>query len=474
MPAVADSSYRKTWPTTVLLTLCFTLSYMDRHVLSLLVEPIKASLKLSDAQIGLSQGLSFSVFYVLASLPLARWIDRGHRPRIISLCIAIWCSTTMLCGTAQNFWQLMLARIGVASAEAGMPPAALTMMADLNDAKSLARANSTFMLAPYIGGGIALTGGGALYAAAQSWNQLTLLGRVFEPWRLVFVLVGLPGLLAAAAVLLLREPRRADNASGIATLSAHKAISLVELGRFLKQEWRFNGAYMLTISLMIMTLNAVVSWMPAVLMRSHAVSATTAGLKFGPIFFSAGIIGTVIAGAVISRHNRNTVERIFRYMRGCVWLAAPAALFGPLVPSMTLQLALVAVTLFCVSSVNSLSSLPMLLIAPSHIRAQALAFLALVSALVGTGLGPLLVGIISDSIHFTENPLPIALSIVGFTATAIGSLLLQVLVKIVSFRSLLAGHSSEPLAQSTPADIARPRGHQGSRLSRPTPSDGKL
>lgn len=412
-------SARRAWLITVFLTVCFTLSYMDRHVLSLLVEPIKHALSLSDTQIGLAQGLSFSIFYVLASLPLARLSDRGHRPRIMSACIAVWCSMTALCGLVTNFWQLLLARIGVASSEAGLPPAALTMLADMNDAKGLARANSVFMLAPYLGGGLALMGGGAVYAWVQT------LDLPMEPWRWVFLIIGAPGLLAAALMLLVREPRRQRPA-------APSKSSFKELVQFLRADLGFYACYVLAISMLVMMLNAIVSWMPAVLMRSFHIEPKAAGALFGPTFLIAGIAGTLIAGQVISKadnHARGTVERIFRYMRLSVWIALPAAAMAPLAPSVSLQIAVIAVAIFCVSSVNSLSSMPFLLLVPTHIRAQAVAFLALVTALVGTGLGPMLVGMLSDALASTERPLPNALACVGVTAATIASFLLQSLVR---------------------------------------------
>ncbi|MFC4313875.1 MFS transporter [Steroidobacter flavus] len=416
----ANASARRAWVITVFMTVCFTLSYMDRHVLSLLVEPIKQSLALSDTQIGLAQGLSFSIFYVLASLPLARLSDRGHRPRIMSACIAMWCSMTALCGFVTNFWQLLLARIGVASSEAGLPPAALTMLADMNDAKGLARANSVFMLAPYLGGGLALMGGGAVYAWVQT------LDLQMEPWRWVFLIIGAPGLLAAALMLLVPEPRRERSA-------ASSKSSFKGLAQFLRADAGFYACYVLAISMLVMMLNAIVSWMPAVLMRSFHLEPKAAGAVFGPTFLIAGIAGTLIAGQVISKagdsHARSTVERIFRYMRLSVWIALPAAAIAPLAPSVSLQIAVIAVAIFCVSSVNSLSSMPFLLLVPTHIRAQAVAFLALVTALVGTGLGPMLVGMLSDALAFTKHPLPFALACVGITAATIAAFLLQWLVK---------------------------------------------
>ena len=381
------------WLTTGLLTLCFTLSYTDRHVLSLLVDPVKASLHLSDTQIGIVQGLGFSIFYVLASLPLARLSDRGNRPRIMSACIAVWCLMTMFCGLVTQFWQLLLARIGVAASEAGVPPAALTMMADVNNPRHLAQATSIFMLSPYLGGGIALIGGGALYGSVQHWGPNLPWGvGSLQAWQLVFLLVGAPGLIAAALILLLREPRPQRT-------GAVESRNFVELFAFLRTQRRLSVYnYLLTMAMMVIMLSANVSWMPAVLMRAHHVDAHTVGLLFGPVFLVFGVVGTLSAGAIIGRSGEAMLLRTFRFMRWCIWIAVPAAAIGPLLPLLWIKLPLVA----------------------------------LVPALVGTGLGPLLVGALSDRLIMVQQPLSLALSVVCATAGILAALMLNSLVKRAS------------------------------------------
>ena len=404
---------------TLLLTLCFTLSYMDRHVLSLLVEPVRMALRLTDTQVGLAQGLSFSIFYVIASIPLARLADHGNRPRIMSACVAIWCAMTMMTGAATNFWQLMLARVGLATSEAGLPPAALTMMSDLNDPRHLARANSFFMLSPFVGGGIALTLGGALYAAAQSWHlQLPGSAAPVEPWRLVFVLIGAPGLLAALALLPLAEPR-----PGRVRLAAANSYAAVR--GFLRGDELIFPAFMLTMAMVSLLLNACVAWIPAVMMREHGLDAKHAGMLFGPTFMMVGVCGTLFAGWAISRHSRGVLTRIFRYMLGCMIAAAGPALAGPLVADYRLQLALFGLTLFCASSVLAVSSIPLLLSAPKAVGAQILAVQGLIAALAGTGLGPILVGAISDRLPHSPHSLALALSGVCFGAILLAALLLR-------------------------------------------------
>jgi MFS family permease len=421
--ASAIGRKRKAWLITALMTACFTLSYVDRHVIGLLIDPIKKSLSLSDTQIGLIQGISFSLFYVLATLPLARMSDRGNRPRVISACIAMWSLMTMLCGLAASFWQLLLTRIGVAVGEAGLPPAALTMMADLHDAKALARSTSLFMLAPFLGGGIALMGGGALYAATAGWQIPAIAGMAtLERWQLVFMMVGAPGLIAAALVLFIAEPAP-DRAK------AGGSNGFSELFVFLRKNWIANAAYFLAIALMSLLLNAYVSWLPAALMRAQQLDAKTIGMLFGPIFLIAGSAGTLVAGLFIGRHADDVVGRTFRLMRACVCIATPAALIGPLLHPLWAQLAVLTVAIFCISAVLGLSSLPLQFLAPKHLRAQSIAFLGLVAALVGTGLGPLLVGLLSDLLVSAEHPLSMSLTIVGTGAALLAGALLHIVLQ---------------------------------------------
>jgi MFS family permease len=427
---------------TVLLTVCFTLSYTDRHLLGLLVDPIEKSLGLSDTKIGLLQGLSFSVFYVLASIPLGRLSDHGHRPRIMSACVTLWSLMTMAMSVAASFWQLMAARICMASSEAGLPPAAMTLMADTNQPQHLARANSFFMLSPFLGGGIALTLGGALYAWAQS-HVLQLPGSThpLEPWRLVFILIGAPGILAAAALLLIAEPRKHNLRLGVTQ-------SYDEVKAFMRGDTRIFPVFMTAMAMMALLLNATVAWVPALLMRVNGFSAKQAGVLFGPIFLTAGVIGTLSAGWVVARRHDGVLIRIFSYMRWCAIVAAVPAILSPVVPDYRLKLALLALTLFCTSSVLALSSLPLLLSAPRAVKAQVLAVQAVIAALTGTGLGPILVGSLSDWLPHSANSLAYALALVGFGAMFLAVLMFAYVIAHSKEASSRIDARSETMAEA--------------------------
>lgn len=420
----SDIPTARAWPVALLLTLCFTLSYVDRQIISLLVGPIKATLGLSDTQMGLMQGVSFSLFYVAATLPLARLADHGSRPKIMGSCIAIWSLMTMLCGFASHFLHLLIARIGVAAGEAGLPPSALTMMADMFDPKRLARATSIFMLAPFVGGGIALLGGGALYGWLDGMTMPTLPGvGMLERWQLLFMIVGAPGLLLAGAVFLLTDPRTAP------PVPTRKSATR-ELAGFILLNWRVCGLYMVATALIVMVFNAHISWMPAAIMRSQGLNEQTIGPLFGPIYLIAGGAGTLIAGAIVGRGAGDMAGRTIRFMRLGTVLLLPASIAAPLMPDLWSQLASIAAAIFLTSSVVGLASLPFQFIAPPHLRAQSVALLGLASALLGTGLGPLVVGLFSDHIFAGfAHPLSAALAAVGALAVGPAGILFSMVIR---------------------------------------------
>ncbi len=402
---------------------CYTLSYIDRQIISLLIDPIKQTFALSDTQVGLMQGLSFSLFYVAASLPLAWLADKGHRASVISICVAAWSFMTVLCGVAQNYTQLFLARIGVAVGEAGLTPAALATIGDLFEPKKLAIPTAIFMLAPFVGGGLSLLGGGALYAATESWSMPAIPGLgVLERWQLVFILVGAPGILLALPVFWFIR------ASGKPHTVEHQSIS--EGVVFIKKEWRFTAFYMLAMGLAMTLMSSYVTWLPAAIMRSKGIDEQTIGLLFGPIYLLAGAAGTMGAGIIVERMGGNDpVKAILRFMRICTAILLPVGVIGPLVPSLWLELFLMGFSILIISSIASVSSLPFQYIAPMHLRAQSIAILALVCALLGTGSGPILAGVLSDALQFLDHPLSSALAIIAAVVLPIIFLLFTLVAK---------------------------------------------
>jgi MFS family permease len=218
------------------LILAYTFAYIDRTLLSLLVQPIRHSLHISDLQLSLLSGFAFALFYTCLGLPIGRLVDTGSRRLIIVLGIAGWSTMTALCGLTSSFWQLFLARVGVGIGEAALSPGAYSLLSDVFPPRSLPRALSIYSAAIYIGSGLALIGGGALIGLAP---RLSVPGfGVLEPWQSLFVLVGLPGFGVALLMLTVREPAR----NGVS--AALGRASLSDGTRYL---WRRRRAYGLMI-----------------------------------------------------------------------------------------------------------------------------------------------------------------------------------------------------------------------------------
>ncbi len=208
------------WPAVALLLLVYANSFVDRQIISLLVMPIRSSLGISDSQFSLLNGLAFALFYATLGIPIARWVDRSDRGVILAIGTAVWSIFTMLCGWATSFGGLFLARMGVGAGEATLVPCIYSLLADYFPVQRRGLAMGIFGSGVYLGMGLALIVGGSILQALGRLGEITLgpLGS-FASWQLVFCIVGLPGLLLAALVLLLWEPRRSGRKRALAFMS---------------------------------------------------------------------------------------------------------------------------------------------------------------------------------------------------------------------------------------------------------------
>lgn len=399
------------WLAAVLLAFCYTIAYLDRQIISLLVEPIQETLDINDTQFGLLQGVSFSLFYVAATLPLAWLADRTRRSRVMSACVAAWSLMTMACGVATTFSLMMLARIGVAAGEAGLTPAALATLSDRFNRHQLATATALFMLAPFIGGGFALGIGGAIYDWAKGLESGAIpLIDGFEAWQIVFFIVGALGLLPAILLLLIRD--RAPAPKAVGAQQAGNGIRAVFA--LFRRHWKIFWLYQLAMALVMILLASYITWLPAAIMRSKAIDEAQVGALFGPVYLIAGAAGTLSAGVLLTRlAPQDPVRMVLRYQISCLLLLWPLAVFGLLTASLYAELAMLGGALFLTSSVTSLSSLTFQYITPRHMRAQCLALMAMVTALIGTGAGPVISGFLSDQMTGFEHPLSVSLALIG-------------------------------------------------------------
>jgi MFS family permease len=417
----------------LLFFVCFAFSYLDRQVVSILVQPIKQSLALTDTQIGLLQGFSFTMCYATAGVFVARLVDRGNRVKLIAACIAIWAISTMACGFATNFTELLLARAGTAVAEAALSPAALSIFSDIFAPRRVARASSVFMLGPYVGGGAALFGGGMLLSAAAAGDgSAWLSAHGFAPWQAVFVAVGLPGILLAALVAFtVREPARLETSMR----GAHVQNEMPSLRDVLAELFvrnRFCLPYFAAYVALITLFYSHAAWFPTLLMRHFHLAPKAVGQMAAPAYMVGGMLGVACAGMLATRvTDDTTLRKVLGFSACAVALLVPAAIAMPLVASSSLAIVLYGVSAFTASIAMGLAPVPLQIAVPNRMRGRSLALLVFMTNAISGGVGPLSVGYLNERLGHTGTSLGSALALVGGVSALVSALLYAVATRRV-------------------------------------------
>ncbi len=366
-----------------MLVVVYVFNFLDRQIVTILAEPIKLDLGLSDTQIGLMTGLAFAVFYTVLGIPIARLADRANRTTIITSALVIWSGMTALCGMAQNFAQMLAARIGVGVGEAGCSPPAHSLIADYYPAESRASAMSIYALGIPIGSILGLLAGGWIAE--------------FYGWRAAFFIVGLPGILLAVAFkLTVREPLRglSDGTSGAATEQPPLRETLpVLLKNRTIMHMAMGGAMTSFVGY------GLGQWLPAFFIRVHEMGIAETATYFGLVLGVASAIGTLLGGNIADRLARRD-KRMYAWVPAAGVLAAfPFYVFALMNDSPYLAIAVLVVP----SLLNSLWLGPAFgtiqNIAPTRMRALASAVVLFILNIIGLGLGPFLVGVLSDALE---------------------------------------------------------------------------
>ena len=272
------------WYAVGVLMIAFIFSFLDRLILSLIVDPIMIDLDISNLAIGLLGGIYFAVFYALMGLPIGRLADRSSRKLIVSAGIFLWSLMTAACGLARNFWHLALARVGVGVGEATLSPCAYSLISDFFPRERLATALSVFQCAAFIGAGVAFILGAEVLdlVAAIPFERLPagLAGFLtqFKPWQLAFMIVGLPGVLVAALALTIREPARQGLMAGV-----EQKIPWPEVRRFFLKRWPLFLAHFCGFAILAVPIANLLLWGPTHMVRNFGYSFPEAGRLLGLI-----------------------------------------------------------------------------------------------------------------------------------------------------------------------------------------------
>jgi MFS family permease len=427
--SVSYPSPRYAWYVVALLTLAYVFSFIDRQILSLLVGPIERDLGIGEKQMSLLMGASFAVFYTLFGIPLGRLADTWSRRWLVVLGIAFWSLMTAGCGLARKFWQLALARMGVGVGEASLSPAAYSLIADYFPPERRSTAMGVYGMGIYIGSGLALVLGGLVvkFASAQTDLVVPLLGAV-RSWQVVFLVVGLPGLLVALLLLSIREPAR----QGIRRKDAMGVPSAVLAPPPLREVWAYVSANRATftylyfgIALAALSAYGAVAWIPTLFIRRHGWTAGDAGLVFGIITGICGTAGMVTGGRLadwlLGRGQSDANLRV-ALLGVTAWL--PFAALFPLASSGWLAATLLAPALFFSSMPFGLGPAAIQQLMPNTMRGQASAIYLFVINLIGLGLGPTVVATLTEDVFRDKNAVHLSLLVAGVSAQVCAIVLL--------------------------------------------------
>lgn len=413
------------WVTLAALFAAYILSFVDRMIIGLLVEPIKRDLQITDTQVSLLQGLAFALFFAIAAIPIGRLVDRVHRPRAVAAGIALWSMMTMACGAMTSFAGLFVARMGVGVGEAVLSPAAYSLINDGFPRKRLGMAMGIFGLGSAAGAGLAFMIGGAVIALVANADSLSLpLFGELRSWQFAFIVAGAPGVLIALLFLVIPDPRHRSGPVAVVPLRAVTGHLRRHAGFF----WSvFVGVAAVNVSVL-----GSVSWMPAMLMRGFQLPADQAGYLSGGLLILGGLIGMVGGGSMMDRVGGGTPAARLRFAGWLTGLAVIAAAIFPLAPS--LWLLSITFVLFFTAAASVVACAPSVLAqtSPDGMRATIAAIYVFVINGVGIGFGPSATAALGDAFFPGGDGIRYAMAIVAPAGYAIGAILFFVAARRAS------------------------------------------
>jgi MFS family permease len=400
--------------------LIYTLSFVDRQILSLMVRPIEADLHVSDTQMGLLQGLAFAVFYTVLGFPLGVLADTMNRRNLVFAGVTLWSIFTSICAAAKTFGQLFLARIGVGVGEAALGPCAYSMLADYFPRERLGMAMSIYYMGNLLGSGLAQIVGGTTVDKVMRTKEVTLplLGTIAS-WRSTFVIVGAPGLLFALVMLTVIEPARkkAPGSSGSFDLSK----SLAAIG----DRWKSTFGICVGMIFQAACNYGFMAWAPTFFQRLHGWSAGQAGRWLGVTVITFGISGMFFGGWYSDRwYKRGTCDAPLRMALPCAIGCGLFIALGLIAKDPFVTLALIGPGVFFMAAPMGVVPGALQLIFPGQLRGQVSALFLFVLNMGALTIGPLLPAIFNDYVFRDKMMVGYSLAL----TTALSSVLMLVIL----------------------------------------------
>jgi MFS family permease len=397
------------WFVVAILIVTAILSYTDRQVISLLVDPIRRDLHISDTQISLLLGTAFALIYGVAGLPLGYLADRISRRNLIAAGLVVWSLATMACALAQSFGQIFAARVFVGLGEAALSPAAIALISDYFPPSRRGLAVGFFLSGIAMGSGVAIAIGGLVLQVVGATPTVAPVLGPLAPWRMVFLLIGLPGLVWSAAIFLIKEPVRRHSAAtgGEGSLPGSRSFS-----------WPRAAPLFAIVALASLVDNAVGAWAPSLLIREFHKTAGDVGLLLG-LLLTAGFGGGVLIGGFLA-DRAGTVRRRLTVSLAPA-LAIPVAAVLLLAPVYGVVLWAIPLYFLLSGIVTALGFASILQLVPSESRGLAMSVSFFLNVALGAGVGPTAVALAGAHVFGLAAGLgpPIVLTVVLGYAMAI-------------------------------------------------------
>jgi len=399
------------WTALAILSLFYILSSLDRGLFAILSPVIQKSIKLTDVQLSLLQGVAFSLFFGVAGMPLGWAADRYSRRWIIFLGVIFWSLSTAATGLASNFLGLFLPRAGVGAGEASLSPCAQSLLADLFPRKRLAFAAAVYGVSANVGAGIGTAFAGVILAAltAAGGLVLPLFGHLL-PWQAVFVLVGVPGGLLAALAFLLHEPHRQPG-----TVVRADASTWGDFFAFIRREPRLLALHFMSFPMAAMAIYTSAAWMPMFLNRVQHMPIIQIGAALALSTGLTGLIGNLIAGFVSDRVGQSMPDAYYRISMITCLISVPFGIAMFLVPSGGLTVILYALFYATGGAFAGTATASLNVIMPESLRGKAFSCYWLWMAVMGA-IGPLVAATLTE--HVFRDPMAVGRSaaiVIGVT-----------------------------------------------------------
>jgi MFS family permease len=406
--AAAPTAADRVWPSAGtawfmvgMLTIAYIFSFVDRYVLGLLIDPIKADLGLTDEQMGWLLGPAFAIFYATMGLPMGWLADRKRRTWIIAAGITVWSLATAASGLARNFWHLFFARMSVGVGEATLSPAAFSMIGDSFPPERRGKPIAVYSTALTLGAGIASLIGAGVLAWAKSAPEIVVpgVGPVL-PWQFTFFAVGLPGLLVAVVFVFMREPKRQVALSADPDL---KGNNINDMLRYVGQRWTTYASFVSLICVMTIVAYSQ-GFLPATFRRTWGWEPETYAFYNGLALLIIGPISVYSMGVLSDRLMRRGIKDApMRIIFVASLALVPTASLPMFMPTAWGAFALLCLNTVTIAAVSAVGVTALLNITPAQIRGQVVALYYMVISLAGLFLGPPTVGMLSTRVFGEEN-----------------------------------------------------------------------